>query len=70
MIESAFPIENALYGSRYLNKAALVVINWLKAANFDETENKDYEEELERLNKLASTAPFCIVYKVRKFDVL
>jgi len=70
MIEPAFPIENPLYSSRYLNKAALVVINWLKAGSFKETENKDYEEELDRLNKLASQAPFCVVHKVRKFDVL
>jgi len=54
----------------YLKKTALFVINKLKPGNLGETGNKNLEAESDRLNKLAAKAPFCIIHKARKFDVL
>ena len=58
------------FSPRYLKKTALVAISWLKSPNSDKTGIKDLEAESDRLNKLASNAPFCFIHKVRKFDVL
>jgi hypothetical protein len=62
--------ETALASSRYLNRATLVVIKGSKPANPDRHRNKDMKTEIDRLNKLACKAPFCIIHKVRKFDLL
>ena len=70
MIKSAISLKNTRYGSRNLKKTAYVAISWLKAGNAGKTGNKDLEAESDRLNKLASKAPFCFIHKARKFDVL
>lgn len=62
--------KTALASTQFLNRTTLVVIKGSKPVNFDRGRNKDMKAEMDRLNKLACKAPFCIIHKVTKFDLL
>ncbi|MDO6430386.1 hypothetical protein Q4E93_07305 [Flavitalea sp. BT771] len=70
MIKSAISTKNTLYSPRYPQKTTLKVVNQLRTGDLRKTDKKDPEAEAERLNKLAAKAPFCIIHKARKFDIL